>query len=337
MDFSRCPLYGVESKKELSYLLKVPTDTFKPGYLGKHFISGYYLKNKKRIIHTPSKEYKAILHRINELLCFCEIPYYEFGGIPETGTVDNVALHLDNRYVLRTDIKHFFPSVRGEVVHSFFFHKLKMSKDCAAIITTLVTQMNSEGQRFLPQGFPTSSLVSLFAYIDLFEELALFAENNQFKFSVYYDDITFSSDYFIPKSNLRIVKDIIKKYKLEPHKDKTMLRHTTDIKITGVVLNYNELKIPRSRFIKLNDGYGTLKYMKKNMNEYDSTVIELACRRVVGIIASIKMINSGFNDARYVNIINYLRKRIDKKQVNDKVMKKYKNVNDLKLVKQYQM
>ena len=71
-----------------------------------------------------------------------------------------------------------------------------MKNDLAQRMAELVTvpEKSNSKIRVIPQGFPTSTLISFFTYRKMFAELNKIALENGLIFSTYVDDVTFSTD-----------------------------------------------------------------------------------------------------------------------------------------------
>lgn len=313
MNFSDCQLFGVESKKKLSYVLKIPLNDLRD--IRKVYKASSYEDNR-RIITNPEPRLKKLLNGVNKLLTEIGAPDFEYGGIKKKSFVDNVKVHLNSKYILKTDIQHFFPNTEFAMVYRFFHKRLKMSMDCATIMATITTypvptlDENGDVRESIPQGFSTSPLLSMFAYIDLFAEIYAFCKQNNLKFTAYYDDITISSKRLIPKSNLRYVKHVLKKYGFNPHPRKTKLLNINfrKLKVTGVLINQKGIYVPKNFFKKLHDNNELVLKMINNPEAYKTVEKNLAINRLNGIIAAISMISVENNFQVYIDNINSLKK-----------------------------
>ncbi|MFC9542948.1 reverse transcriptase family protein [Lysinibacillus sp. NPDC056959] len=313
MDYTQTKFYGLSNKKYLAKLLymdKAKLKNVSKVYTPIKFESE--VNGKTRILYDQHPEYKKILKRIVNLLYKIEVPEYAFGGIKKRNYIDNAKVHKDNKFLLILDISNFFPSTSDSFVYNFFYHKLQMQPDIAKVLTNLVTVPLEKGEgRYLPQGFPTSPIMSLLTYIDMYEEIAEIAEKNNLKFSCYYDDFTLSSDKFISKSLKRSISRIIQKYgfKVHPKKSKLMIKRYT--KVTGVIIEEGNIKAPKSLFKKLHEAFNKLKIMDKQNESYLFEDYINTCNKVQGLIAAIKSIEPNRNLKMYSNMLKYMRKKYD--------------------------
>ncbi|MFT9097996.1 reverse transcriptase family protein [Liquorilactobacillus sp.] len=301
MDFSKSPLYKVQSKKKLSYLLKVPLKELKntdQNFKAENFESG------ERVFTKALPKLKRVLKIVVVYLEKIGVPNFLYGGIKGKNTLNNVEQHIANGFVLKTDIRHFFPSTRYADVYNFFYSKLDMSRDCATIMANITTFKISKNSRSLPQGYSTSPLLSFFSYVNLFLELDDYARHHNMIMTTYYDDITLSSSESISKAHLRMVEHIIRKYDFEPHPNKTKLLNVKStnkrVKITGFLVHKQEIKIPKSKFKKL---YDTNKEVFELLHDLDNATtkeIKRVRNSLVGCISSVAEVNTGYDLSGYI-------------------------------------
>lgn len=242
-------LYKLKSHSKLFKLIGTNKDDYK-------FIknnNNYHefkkeIKNKIRDLVSPKYKLKKILQKINHSLMKIETPEYLFSSKKGLSSIDNAHYHRNNKYKLTMDIKSFFPSVKKEYIFRFFKYKMKQSDDIAWTITNMVIIENKPG---LPQGFQTSSILSFFSYQGMFNEIDKISKKNNIKFSLYVDDLTFSSDNRISRKFYKDIVLIIKKFDLNISTKKTkFFDKCTPAHITGVVVNKFKLFMPNSKHLK---------------------------------------------------------------------------------------
>jgi hypothetical protein len=104
------------------------------------------------------------------------------------------------------DISSFYPNTQFRYIKSFFAKesgfnmakynekKKKIESDVADSFARLVTTPSGKNPniRTVPQGFPTSTMISYFAYKEMFDRIYNLAEQKGLRFSTYVDDLTFS-------------------------------------------------------------------------------------------------------------------------------------------------
>ena len=232
------PFYKLSNKKKLARILKVDVRSFKninENYLAKKFIK---TTNKKRTFYNASVTYKKVLRLINYYLQKIDFPHYIYSGISNRNCLKNATVHFENQYLCNIDITNFFPSTNESYVYGFFKNKFQMSTDIAKILTLLTTYPDENGKRHIPQGFPTSTILSYLCYYDMFNGIYEFSIQRGITFSVFVDDLTFSANKHINKSFNRKIIKIIENYNLKINPEK--VRYYLPIhhkKITGIIVN----------------------------------------------------------------------------------------------------
>jgi hypothetical protein len=130
---------------------------------------------------------------------------------------------------------------------------MQTSGDVAGILTDLIT-MNGG----IPTGAPTSQLIAYYAYEKMFREIACMAENFGCVFSLYVDDMTFSSKRpFDPKKLANHVDIVLRRYGHKPKYKKVKYYSKDKIKIvTGVgVTPTHALVVPNKRMRTIIENY----------------------------------------------------------------------------------
>jgi RNA-directed DNA polymerase len=111
------------------------------------------------------------------------------GFIPERSVVTNASGHTGRTWVLNVDLADFFPSINfGRVRGLFMAPPFSMGAKAASVVAQICTHRNG-----LPQGAPTSPVLSNFIAASLDRRLTRLARANKCKYSRYADDITFST------------------------------------------------------------------------------------------------------------------------------------------------
>lgn len=305
MKFNQNTLYDISNKKYLSELLQVDKNKLK--FVSKHFISQPFTKEKNgktREFYKPTNEHKKALKRLVKFLNKLDIPDYMTDGVPKRSYVSNVNIHKLNKFGIIIDISNFFPSTDGNRVYKFFKNDLNQSDDIAKILENLTTVTKME-KSFLPQGYPTSPILSFLVYRGMYEQLATFAKKHKLCFSAYYDDLTFSSDKFIPKRLKKNIITIIESYSLNINKSKSKVTRLDYTKITGCVILNGELKAPR----KLQkETYELYKILENDpLAHYSKSEVEQFLRKFRGKISSIQMIEKNRNFPNYMTCISKIK------------------------------
>lgn len=171
---------------------------------------------KERKIYAPKPEIKRIQKRFQGLLSRISTPQYLFSGKKGICYIDNTKYHQMSTYAVTVDIRDFYTSVRKEYVFKFFRYRLKIAEDVAWFLADITTYNN-----FLPTGSPASQLLAFWAYKETFDRIENLAKNYNAKFSLFVDDMSFSSTKPLVRAFPFLVQTELKKVGLEINKKKT--------------------------------------------------------------------------------------------------------------------
>lgn len=143
----------------------------------------------------------------------------------------NASVHVGNRLVLNVDVKDFFPSITWRKVFQLF-RDLGYSRKVAFHLARIVTLHET-----LPQGAPTSPLISNVIVRKLDRRLSRLAEKLGYKYSRYADDISFSGETGLV-SLLPLLRRLLKDEGFELNKEKVrVMRSQRRQEVTGLVVN----------------------------------------------------------------------------------------------------
>lgn len=241
----------------------------------------------ERIIYAPEKILKAIQKSLALILqCVYEPNIAATGFVMGKSIVDNARVHIRQNHVYNIDLKDFFPSIDQARVWSclklfpfnlkddFNESKLKNIPELsqpissrlklANIIANVVcTEMHVERKddkenwikvkkNVLPQGAPTSPILSNVVCQKLDHRLTGLAKRFNLNYTRYADDITFSSMHNIYQENSAFLKEltrIIKDQNFDIKTSKTRLQKTGyRQEVTGLIVN--EKVNVRNRYVK---------------------------------------------------------------------------------------
>jgi RNA-directed DNA polymerase len=185
-----------------------------------------------REIDAPSKPMKAIQRWIlDHILYNIDVGKYAHGFAPGRSIATNAAEHQGQKLVLGIDLKDFFPSIKYNRVLGYF--KMIGYKE---EIATLLTEMCTFKWR-LPQGVPTSPMLSNLIAWFLDINLAKFCEERELTYTRYADDITISGDNNLPRYTSIIIKKIEEAgFSINEEKLRLLTQGTSQI-VTGVIVN----------------------------------------------------------------------------------------------------
>ncbi|MCK9279156.1 MAG: reverse transcriptase family protein [Melioribacteraceae bacterium] len=206
-------------------------------------------RTKKRTISAPNQDLKRIQGKI--LKSFL----YMFGTTTQShafvhgkSIVTNAIPHLSRKYILKMDLKDFFPSITKDMIIGALYPFLMRKHYSYIDIIAELCCLNG----VLPQGAPTSPALSniIGGYIDVCIEYVLEKYNIR-AYTRYADDMTFSSNVKINPKFMKCIYVIIKKLGLKVNSSKTKIysvgmRH----KVTGIIVNGETSSIPRKERMK---------------------------------------------------------------------------------------
>jgi len=158
---------------------------------------------KKRRIHDPKKDLKKVQNIIlKEILEKETLPKYMIGGVKGGSTKKNAELHENKDYLIKQDIKDFFPSITSGRVFTLF-NSLGFSNKISGLLVKLTTRWNE-----LPQGVCTSTRIALLLIRKMGKRFNNLCSEHGFTPSFYCDDIIFSGRKKIKNFN-KLFKKII--------------------------------------------------------------------------------------------------------------------------------
>jgi hypothetical protein len=201
-----------------------------------------------RPIDIPAADLKKLQGRVATLLSAIDPPKFLFSPVRGVSYVHNAAVHRGAKCFWMLDIEKYFPSCREARVAWFFRRRMRCSPDVTAILVQLTTHEGS-----LPQGAPSSPILSYFSNLGMWDEIAAAVEEFGCTFSVYADDITISG-LVVPGALIWKIKQIIFKHGLTLNGGKEHSLVSCPADITGVIVDGDRLKWPhrqRRRLIEL--------------------------------------------------------------------------------------
>lgn len=143
-----------------------------------------------RIISAPAPALKLLQQKLNYVLSLLYKPKAAVHGfIHDKSIVTNCHLHVGKKHVFNIDLKDFFPSINfGRVRGMFMATPYNFPADVATIFAQICCHNNQ-----LPQGAPTSPIISNMICAKLDSQLSRLARQCRCAYTRYADDITFST------------------------------------------------------------------------------------------------------------------------------------------------
>lgn len=144
-----------------------------------------------RQVSAPISPLKIIQHKLKQVLESIYIPKpATHGFVTERSIISNARLHKKRRYVLNVDLEDFFPSIHfGRVRGMFMGNPYRLNNEVSTILAQICCHNG-----LLPQGAPTSPVISNMICARLDAKLQQLAKEYLCTYSRYADDITFSTN-----------------------------------------------------------------------------------------------------------------------------------------------
>lgn len=233
------------SKKELPYIYDLNHLSFLIGESTEQL--DFFIRNKRKVyvsykmkkkrggyrtIDAPSKKLKFVQRWIlGNILYSMRVNKDSHGFIPGRSIATNAQIHVGQELVMGIDLKDFFPSIKFNRVNGFF-KSVGYNDNISTILAELCT-FNWK----LPQGAPTSPMISNLIASSLDRRLAGFCKKKGLLYSRYADDITISGGKVLPRYKTLIFRIITEEgFEINYEKVRIQGRGSCQL-VTGLVVN----------------------------------------------------------------------------------------------------
>lgn len=212
---------------------------------------------------------------VHDLRNRCDVSEHAYAYCRRRSAVMHASSHLGCEELLTVDIENFFGSITRQQIHQTL---LESNLDTSyAHIASLVSTL----QGVLPQGAPTSPLLSNVVFNALDVRFARLAAHLGIVYTRYADDLAFSGKN-IPRNLPGLIDEILssKGYRLNPAKTMLKVKGAKKI-ITGVSISTGVPKAPR-RFVR--SVRAEVHYVEKNLGRFSSlsSIDPLTYERILG-------------------------------------------------------
>lgn len=213
----------------------------------------FHIKKKNgklREISAPAKGLRLIQFYLNELMKEIYTPQSPANGFTQGKSIATGALvHVGHNYVLNIDLSDFFTTVtKSRVWKRLTLPPFNFPDRIADVIANLCcikvddpTNTDKPFKYVLPQGAPTSPLLTNAVCDTLDKRLKKFAKDNGVHYTRYADDMSFSSMYnaFRPnKPFMKKLRAIIEEQHFVLNESKTRIqKQNKHQEVTGIVVN----------------------------------------------------------------------------------------------------
>ena len=196
-----------------------------------------------RQLYSPNPRLK-LLHKLLLRRVFAKLKVHPGAKGFRRGesTFSHAKLHIGQAVVVRIDIKNFFPKTHSDRVYSYL-RMIGWNRESARLMVELCCR-----KKGLPQGAPTSPILSNVVNYQMDARLAGLAVKSKASYSRYADDLIFS----FAEDNRRFIRGVVRRvarilfdfgYQMNKSKLKVMRQHNRQV-ITGLVVN-EKVQLPR--------------------------------------------------------------------------------------------
>lgn len=231
-----------------------------------------------RVISVPSPKLKNTLTWITKNILNHVQPHHSSTAFaPQSKIIESASLHCGCKWLVKIDIKNFFESISEISVYRVFLrlgYEPLISFELARLCTKLSKNKRSWESfskcwhthyvrekipayfnyriGYLPQGAPTSPMLSNLVMLDLDSKLSKLASEGNLTYTRYADDFAISShDPKLGREGCKVIIKAVYKLLLEygfsPNTAKTKICTPGSRKmILGLLVNGNEPRLPRN-------------------------------------------------------------------------------------------
>lgn len=193
-----------------------------------------------RQISVPNPALRYIQKRTSDILqsCYGDLESrrnrsVSFGFRKGVGIYENASCHKNRRWVFNFDVEDFFGSINFGRVRGFLMSnkEFELSEEVSTLLAQIVVHENS-----LPQGAPTSPVISNLIASTLDFRLLSLCASNRCQYSRYVDDITVSTNLASFPDGLAFLNADTGKWSVGPKAEKIVLR-------SGFLLNDSKTRM----------------------------------------------------------------------------------------------
>jgi hypothetical protein len=189
--------FSLKNKNDIADILEISTETLNYYLFASKNYKQFSIPKKdgsERIIHAPISNIKIIQKKLLYILNLVFEPHNDaYGFIKNRSILDNAVNHTNKRFILNIDLLNYFPNINFGRVYGYYIKHFGFNKGVATILAKIVC-IEDGVNSYLPQGAPTSPILSNMISMKLDNELSNFCQKHYAKYTRYADDITISSD-----------------------------------------------------------------------------------------------------------------------------------------------
>ena len=187
-----------------------------------------------RKLSVPDPLLKSVQRKISEvILSRMDVSSYARAYSYGDSPLKNASSHVNKKEIFKLDIRKFFDHVTYPLIKERVFTTDRFSESNRILLSLLCMYDES-----LPQGAPTSPVISNILLYEFDEELGRWCKERDISYTRYCDDMTFSANSLTPEEIEHKVSSMLKKYGLFINqKKKQYICGSRRKKITGIVVN----------------------------------------------------------------------------------------------------
>jgi RNA-directed DNA polymerase len=193
-------------------------------------------------VHGSLRRAQRILHR--EILRRKLKPTsHSYGSVRGRDIKANALAHARSRFVFKTDISNFYPSVHHSRVYRLFAGEFGCSPDVARFCTRMTTF-----RHHLALGLITSPILADRLLLTIDQRIGAACRNANLRYTRYVDDITISGAFDLHRSGFTsLVEGVLEEHGFQVNRQKHEYGNLNDdsIAITGVRIVDGRLDVQR--------------------------------------------------------------------------------------------
>jgi len=186
------------------------------------------IKGKQRHLVMAVESLAPVQRRIlDNVLCRLPVSKHAYGAIKGRGIRKNAIAHFNAAFLMKLDIRDFYPSIRYQRIYDFFIGQ-ECSPDVARILTLLTTRKHS-----LPLGVSTSPFLADQIVRPVDKRISGLAKANKLNYTRYVDDIAISGRFdlgeiadivfqIIKQAGFRIKRSKLEMYRPDDGKERVI-------------------------------------------------------------------------------------------------------------------
>lgn len=223
-------------------------------------------------VYSISKYAHAFVSKGPEILSITRQETILVDKLRPKGIVSNALPHTNKRVVISLDLKNFFPTITfPRVIGMLKSAPYKFSNKQAVVIASLICLPKTiDENQGLPQGAPTSPVISNLICRKLDYQLAKISRKYDITYTRYADDLTFSTNNLkriSAEEIVRLATQCVERngFKVNKEKTKIMFKNQRQM-VTGILVNEG-LNLPKKQVDALRATLYNLEHTNKNVED----------------------------------------------------------------------